>query len=64
MYVENMKDRFHLCFPRFLRGSLHEPQLAANPGQDASPGQPFSSQTPVTVYMKPPGQTTGTRKQS
>ena len=34
-----------------LGGRLHEPGLAANPCQVASPGQPFSSQTPVTVYM-------------
>ena len=27
-----------------LKGHLHEPGLAANPGNDASPGQPFSSQ--------------------
>ena len=31
-----------------------EPGLAANPGQGASLGQPFSSQTPVTVYMNLP----------
>ena len=27
-----------------LKGHLHEPGLAANPGNDASPGRPFSSQ--------------------
>ena len=33
-----------------LRGRLHEPRLAANPGQVASPGPPaFSSQTLLTV---------------
>ena len=29
-------------------GRLHEPGLG---GQVASPGQPFSTQTPVAVYM-------------
>ena len=31
-----------------LRDRLHEPGLAANQGQVGSPGQSFSSQTPVT----------------
>ena len=44
------------------RGHLHEPGLAANPGQDASLGQPFSSQTLVAVYMNLPGQTKGSCK--
>ena len=32
-----------------LRARLHEPGLDANPGQVASPGQPFSSQTLVQL---------------
>ena len=46
-------------FCSLFSGRLHEPGLDANPGQVAKPGQPFSSQTPVTVYMNPlsaPGQ--------
>ena len=30
---------------------VYEPGLTANPGQDASLSQPFSSQTTVTVYI-------------
>ena len=32
-----------------LGSRLHEPGLVSNPGQDARPGQPFSSQMSVTV---------------
>ena len=32
-----------------VRARLHEPRLAANPGQVASPGPPFSSQTLVQL---------------
>ena len=32
-----------------LRARLHEPELTTNPGQVASPGPPFSSQTLATV---------------
>ena len=38
-----------------LRDRLHELGLDANPGQYATPGDLFSSQTFVTVYMDPDG---------
>ena len=46
-----------------LRGCLHELGFAANLGQDASAGQPISSQTPVTVYMNPSPDPAGSCKQ-
>ena len=41
------------CWKYYLRARLREPGLAANPGQVASPGPPFSSQTLVTVQDGP-----------
>ena len=44
-----------------IRGRLHEPGLTGNLGQDASPVQRFSRQTPVTVYMDPPTDPVGSQ---
>ena len=56
-YITSPYNNYGNLVPRpfpSLRGRLHEPRLAANLGQYASPGQPFSIQMPVTVYMNPP----------
>ena len=37
------------CQVIVFRARLHEPGLAASPGQVASPGPPFSNQTLVTI---------------
>ena len=46
-----------------VRDRLRASGLAAKPGQDTSPGQHFSSQTVVTVYMNPLSDRVGSCKQ-